>query len=451
LQVEHNMPSDQENAQQTADADLGGAGHAHGKASAAPPAAVLGRRLLRKIRRKTFGPRDWQRLAAAVADPRTRRALGHLSRITPRLVRQLAELPPFLMRPRVLCLLNRLRLPPERWRALRSTLADPDPQRRAALAALAGKIRTPGDLWDFWQEAIDDPARPFPLPQDVFSSPLLAPLPDAAALRTESRRMSNCLAGMAGDVRAGRTICFRPRSLAPVTAELVAHREAWRVGRILGHANTPLPPEESGPLHLELQRMADHLNQRGPPAVDDLYSPALQEIRAWARARYSEATILSVAQPLSDIRARSAELQRGAFAIFQIRMAVYVQFLALLDGTGFLGEVSSHKYEPFMHARLCEPVVALLERAGFHWPQGQQNFNRRFFAQSHGDMLAIAEITLALLDRIGGLRPGATLTRRGHIPGERAPCLPPPHWKPSDGGLDLEDELTAQGTPAAPG
>lgn len=414
------------------------------KRSAAPPAASIDAKLLHKIQTGTFGPRDWRCLAQASLRARTRRALGHLTRITPRLVRQLADLPPALSRPRVLNVLNRLRLSPGRWSMLRAALADAGPQRRAMLNCLAGKINSPGDFWDYWREAVEDSARAFTLPAGAFVSVLLEPLPDPAALRAEGRRMANCLASLASHIRAGRAIYFRPRNLALVTAELLAYGAAWRVGHILGPGNINLGPEEAEPIHIELQRLADHLNQCAPPVADELDSTSIREIRAWARAHYSEATIARVAQPLCDIRGRSLEAQRGAFAIFAMETGVYVQLLAGRGDMGFLCEVSSHKYVPFMHTRLSEPVVALLEQARFIWPTGEQNFHRRFLAASDQDIVALAELALAMLGRMGGLRPGATLTRKGHIPRERAPQTLPPAWSLVDDGLDLEDEVTVQ-------
>jgi len=330
-----------------------------------------------------------------------------------------------LVLPRVLGLLNDLWVRPSRWRALGAALADADPQRRATLAGKAKKIIQRGDLWDFLHSAGDDVGRLFSLPDAVFDLPTLEPLTSRAAMRAEARRMKNCLDDEAADaVAAGRAICFRPRDRAPVTAEIVQHGALWHVGRILGPGNAATHRRQRKTVQVELQRLADQLNAGAQPPGDDLRSDPIQKIRAWSRARYSAATIDSIARILGEIHGKSASWVHGAFATLLAGMddgeTPYVQLMASPTGQEFLFETASPRYIAAMHGRLNERTVSLLERAGFMWPRGRQNFRRWFSVVGPEDLTALAEIALAMLDRVCGLRPGASIYLRGDIPHEEA-------------------------------
>jgi hypothetical protein len=119
---------------------------------------------------------------------------------------------------------------------------------------------------------------------------------------------------------------------------------------------------------------------------------------------------------LQSIQGKSRSWSNGAFAIFELPRGGFVQFMSSPDGQEYLMEISSHRYNEDVNARLTADVVALIEKAGFVWPNGKANFLRWFNVSSLQDNQSVAEIALAILARVFGCRKRSRVMVHTHIP-----------------------------------
>ena len=187
-------------------------------------------RLLPKTHYRLFDETDWRALFQACEDPTTRRALGHLTEVTPTLVRQLRLVPRFARLPSVLAVLNQLRVTATHQRNNYQS-AGRNSARTIAASGHDGQGRCTanGSFWDFFFECTDQHWRPFDLPERFLASPLLRPLRTTKDLETEGLKMKNCLAGQVANVRAGRMVYFSWQGSQPATVQFVRGK-GWRLG-----------------------------------------------------------------------------------------------------------------------------------------------------------------------------------------------------------------------------
>lgn len=373
-------------------------------------------RLIQRTQWKRFGRGHWLALFSAAADPKQRRTLGHLQRIAPCLVRQLGYLPAELWLPRVLDLLNGIRIGRERWQRLASALGDAPAHERAALRAIARKIDGRGALWDYIFLCIEGRARPLPVPAVAHNSKVLAPLTTAYAVATEGRRMYNCLGDLIDRAVAGNRLLFRGLGDTPLTAGLALTTAGWVPGGALGWDNQVLDPEIGRTARQELEFLASRLNTIAPdpgPNHPDRFVAACAER---ADAKFPTAQIDALTRALRDIRGKSLRPGQGAFAIFSTTTGGYIQFMSSLDGREYVCEIASHKFTPEYEKFLTERAVVQIERAGFVWPRERGNFVRWLPCSSPGACRTMAGFALECLSTIFRHRPLHAVGVKVHIP-----------------------------------
>ena len=137
-----------------------------------------------------------------------------------------------------------------------------------------------------------------------------------------------------------------------------------------------------------------------------------------ARAESFTATDFSkFVVPLQLIRGKSRSWSNGAYAIFGLDRGGFVQFMSSPDGgQEYLFEIISHKYNGTVNEFLTANAVTLIERAGFVWPIGRNNFLRWFNAVSEDDITAMAELSLVVLSRVFGYRFPSPIKITTHVP-----------------------------------
>jgi len=86
------------------------------------------------------------------------------------------------------------------------------------------------------------------------------------------------------------------------------------------------------------------------------------------------------------------------------------------DGASFVMEVGSHRYDERVNGLLTADAVEVLERAGFEWPLARGNFQCWFDVSTPADLDALAELALAILERVLRHRCGHALRITTHVP-----------------------------------
>lgn len=375
-------------------------------------------RLLERTQWRGFGREHWLALFSIAAEAKRRRTLGHLRRITPCLVRQFEYVPAELWLPRVMGILNGIRIAPERWQRLTGALERAVESERAALRAMARKIDGRGALWDFIFLCTEGRARPLLVPAGAFGSTVLAPLTTGDECATEGLRMHNCLEQLVERAAAGNRILFRGLGDSPVTAGLVLTTAGWIPDGALGWDNKVLDPKIGRAVEQELEMLADRLNANRPDPAVERIDRYVAECAARAHAQFPAVQIDAMSQALSDIRGRSLTAGNGAFVIFTSRNRGYVQFMSDLGGREHSCEIGSHQFTPSVSKFLTEPAVEFIERAGFLWPRQIGNFLRWFPSGTTDACRTMAALTLECFARVFRLRPGQPITIDINIPSD---------------------------------
>lgn len=374
-------------------------------------------KLLAKSDALEFEADDWRALLNAAEDPSTRRALGHLDRVSAILARRIASLPGGLRLPAILKILNRIDVPPSRWERISAALARAPRDVHLALLAKARRVRSPGEFWDFCFACTDEMWRPFQLPTAFFGEPLFKPLITPGEMEEEGLRMRNCIAQRVVRVSGGHEAYFR-RSRTPLaTVQLIRSGGAWRLGQVLGWANSPIDPASLAEIARCAGEIIARVAETAGAAVNDATEEVVDHICARGQMPGFATELQRVQEALRDIRGRTSEpaADGSAYAIFETDRG-YVQFMSNADGTEFLSEILSHKYDTATEVLLTGEVVDLITGSGFQWPRARQNFVRWFVVNGNSDMTRLAQFALGILHAVFGFYPGELLTVQTHIP-----------------------------------
>lgn len=337
-------------------------------------------------------------------------ALGHVPKITPTLVRQFKLLPKEIRLPGLLGVVGNLSVPAERWVKLEGFIQGADGARRAEFRRAAGSINTNGDFWNFYFQCEGKHLLPFLTPLAFKESRFLEPIGSSKEMMSEATRMKNCLAARTCQVLNGRRFFFRLRDGTPANSELVREGASWVPGEILGYQNSPVAIETAKAIEVELQRLALSVPKNWGSNESEDKARYLIRLREFARESFTAEDVEMLAKPLQSIHAKSKSWSNGAYAIFQLKPGGYVQFMSSPDGSEYLIEISSHKYQNRINKFLTSDAASLIDEAGFVWPTAKSNFRRWLDVSSPDDFQSMAEIALAILARVFGHRTGVGIS-----------------------------------------
>lgn len=377
------------------------------------PPKVL--KLMSRISWKEFSRRDWAAFISVAMGPDNSK-LGHVTRITPTLVRQFDLIPEHLRTPAIYQVVSHLKIPAERWNQLRGFLNGASAAQRTEFRRAAGEVASNGDLWDLYHRCEGTHYRPFNIPASVADSMLLAPIASPREMELEARRMKSCLANQVRRVHDGDRIYFKALGTVPVNAELVRQEKGWVPGGILGYDNAPVTPEIARHVAAELKRFALTMPVESESPNKRVAEGYIDQLRLEARNSFAADEIAHLADFLESIQGKSRSWTDGAYAIFEVSQDRYVQFLSSPDGMEYLMEISSHRYVESVNNCLSADAVALLEKVGFIWPTERTNYFRWFNVSCSEDFQAMAELALAMLAGIFGYRTGKQIEATNHFP-----------------------------------
>jgi hypothetical protein len=331
-------------------------------------------RLLPKTTYRSLDEMDWRALFLASEDMATRRALGHMHEISPLLVHQLPLVPEPIRLPNLLAVLNGLRVSLAHWGQLSDALAETPPQLLPSLVAKASGVNSRGSFWDCFFECTSRPWQPFDLSERFLYSPMLKALTTTKELEREGLRMNNCLANEAGNVLAGRKAYFRWQGNHRATVQFT-HTSNWRLGRILGPQNQPLPLTEIEAIRWWAEILLAGERKDGRVNNDEA-DVVIRSLCSQARDNFTIEERASLAAALRDIRGKTHGLgpDTSAYCIFETDNG-HIQFMADVDSREYLCEIQSHPYCAAVEPKLTDDVVTLITGSGFRWPRGRQNFS----------------------------------------------------------------------------
>ena len=365
---------------------------------------------------KDFVRSDWDALFSLLIREGESSVLGHVRRISPIFVRQFALIPEELRVAKLLNVISSLSVPPERWEQLRLFLQLADADQRSDMLRTAAAIDSKGEFWDFYFRCEGKYWQPFNLSPSLSTSELLDPIASPLQMEAEGLSMNNCLANRVSRVLSGNRIYFRLRDNTEVDAELVRQDDGWVPGDILGRGNSAVSAGMVEKIRGELQRLAKTISTTAETSISAEQDASIKRLRTVARESFADVDIAEVLGPLRSIQGKSQSWTNGAFAIVEMESGRFVQFMCSPDGKEYLCEICSHKYNDDVNEVLTADVVDLIEKCGFVWPNGKDNFLRWFNVSCEEDIRATAELALAILARFFGHRKGVGLTIRTHIP-----------------------------------
>jgi len=377
-----------------------------------PPKVI---KLMSRTSWKKFSRRDWATFITLAMAPKCLK-LGHLTRITPNLVRQFHLIPEDFRAPALYRVVSHIKIPAERWHQLRGFLNGASATQRAEYRRAAGVMTSNGDFWDLYHRCEGKHYRPFNIPASAFDSKLLDPIASPREMEVEAHRMKSCLANQVRRVHDGDRIYFKLRGDIAINAELVRQEMAWVPGEILGYENAPVTPEIANHVAAELQRLALTMPLESESPNKKLIDDNIDQLRLDARNSFAADEIAHLSSFLKSIQGKSRSWTDGAYAIFELSRERYVQFLSSPDGREYLMEISSHRYVESVNNSLSADAVALLEKVGFIWPTERTNYFRWFKVSSYEDIQAMAELALAMLAGIFGYHTGKQIKVTNHFP-----------------------------------
>ena len=372
-------------------------------------------KLMSRTNWKEFSRRDWVAVISVAMGPDNSK-LGHVTRITPSLVRQFDLIPDELRTPALYQVVSKLKLPAERWNQLRGFLKGASAAQRTEYRRAAGEMTSNGDFWDLYHRCEGKHYRPFNIPASVCDSKLLVPIATPREMESEARRMKSCLANQVRRVHDGDRIYFKALGTILVNAELVRQKKAWVPGDIMGYENAPVTPELAWHVAAELQRLALTMPVESESPNKGVADSHIGKLCLVARNSFAANEIAHLSGFLESIQVKSRSWTDGAYAIFEVSQDRYVQFLSSPDGTEYLMEISSHRYVESVNNCLSSDAVALLEKVGFIWPTERTNYFRWFKVSGSEDLVAMAELALAMLAGIFGYRTGKQIKVTNHFP-----------------------------------
>jgi hypothetical protein len=180
-----------------------------------------------------------RRLARALADPVTLRALAPMDQITCRLVSQLDGVPERFRTSGVFSVLNHLELSRVFWRRLENRLTLIPPDLRGSIEARLRRAHSRGAFfdavsaaWEYGRENV-----PFDIQSIDEIDARLMLLDSPAAINREARRMKNCLASYRFLPQDGQVAYAAWWGAEPATVELIWRARKWRLGKVRGWKN----------------------------------------------------------------------------------------------------------------------------------------------------------------------------------------------------------------------
>jgi hypothetical protein len=371
--------------------------------------------LMSRTNWKEFSRRDWVAFISVAMGPDNSK-LGHVTRITPTLVRQFDLIPNELRTPALYQVVSQLKVPAERWNQLRGFLNGANAAQRTEYRRSAGEMTSNGDFWDLYYRCEGKHYRPFDIPASVCDSKLLVPIASPREMELEARRMKSCLANQVRRVHDGDRIYFKTHGNVCINAELMRQEDAWVPGDILGYENALVTAELARHVAAELQRLALTLPVKNESSNKNVTDGYIDQLRLDARNSFTADEIENLSGFLESIQGMSRSWTDGAYAIFEVSRVRYVQFLSSPDGMEYLMEISSHRYVESVNNSLSADHVALLEKVGFIWPTERTNYFRWFKVSCSEDLHAMAEVALAMLAGIFGYRTGKQIKVTNHFP-----------------------------------
>ena len=377
------------------------------------PPKVL--KLMSRTNWKEFSRRDWVAFMS-VAMGSDNSNLGHVTRITPTLVRQFELIPNELRTPALYQVVSQLKVPAERWRQLLGFLKGASAAQRTEYRRAAREMTSNGDFWDLYHCCGGKHYRPFNIPASVCASKLLVPIATPREMELEARRMKSCLANQVRRVHDGDRIYFKALGTVLVNAELVRQEKAWIPGDILGYENAPVTSELAWHVAAELQRLALKMPVESESPNKGVADSYIVKLCLDVRNSFAADEIAHLSGFLESIQGKSRSWTDGAYAIFEVSRDRYVQFLSSPDGAEYLMEISSHRYVESVNNCLSTDAVALLEKVGFIWPTERTNYFRWFKVSCSEDLHAMAELALAMLAGIFGYRAGKQIKVTNQFP-----------------------------------
>jgi hypothetical protein len=342
--------------------------------------------------------------------------LGHLTRITPILVRQFDLIPEDLRTPALYQVVSRLKLPTQRWSQLRSFLNGLSAAQRTEFRRTAKEMASNGDFWDLYHRCEGKHYRSFNFPASIGDSKLLVPIGSPREMELEAHRMKSCLANQVHRVHDGDRIYFTVHGNVPVNAELVWQEKTWVPGEILGFENAPVAAELTRNVAAELQRLAQAMPTKSETSNQKVVDGYIEQLRLKARHSFAADEIANLSGFLTAIQGKSRSWTDGAYTIVDVSQDRYVQFLSSPDVREYLMEICSHRYVESVNQSLTDDAVDLLERAGFIWPTERTNFYRWLKASCTEDIQGMAELAMAMLAGIFGYRTGKRIEVTNHFP-----------------------------------
>lgn len=210
--------------------------------SAYLPAAPVGlAEALRRLDGEGWGPDDYARLLALLAEGGDgAKLLRHAAAITRVMLEIASLLPPAMRRPRIIALLPTVALARLFRRGMEagfSDLADP----RAA-GALADRLERSGATDALFAKLLDmfpmEQFSPGPLPGADWIVPIVGP----KAMRAAALRFRNCLTCRIPAALSGSAAYYEVMGAEPAVVEIVLDRRGkrWVFGEMRGHANDAL-------------------------------------------------------------------------------------------------------------------------------------------------------------------------------------------------------------------
>jgi len=213
---------------------------------------------LRRLRSRGWEMDDYRRLVALLDDALAGTTLRHAKRITPSLLKTLANLPPAMRGAPYLQRVHSYTASADLRQAIKETLAAVPEHAQALAQREFGAVATEKqfDKWTSrWLFRAKLPEPPWP------GTSTIVPIRSGHELDWASKRFRNCLRDYLTDIAAGQYCCYV--STAPPAVILIARLafSRWKIGGILGPGNAWLPKAQRGDLVAVLLKAGFELDE----------------------------------------------------------------------------------------------------------------------------------------------------------------------------------------------
>lgn len=343
---------------------------------------------------------------AAIEDPKTRRALSQLDRVTASLAHQIGDVPVELRSVRLLRLLNDLELTEAFWTGLHSALKGFSSALRSNFEARLRRTGTRADFFTVVAEIFEREVweTAYALPITGFHDQRLKLLGRPADMAAEASRMKNCLREHWSLPLAGNIAYGAWYGEEAATVEMVFTGDSWTVRSVRGTANASV----SGATEAEIKTVVsavETLEGTGFKKADrtGAYIAAQAERARAEFPRHSFEALHEALQKLLESPIPNNDHERP-FRVFSVEAndQPFIQFLVdqWEQRRVLLCEIASHKFQPHLEKHLNEQSFRFLRDSGFQWPRDQANFKRWFLPENSLSPEQLAYFSLASLRKI---------------------------------------------------